>query len=463
MPPRCRARDDRRRCRVGASAARPWLAAVGAAGADRRARAPARARRRCRASSCSSCSRRRRLGGRRTLAGACRRDRRLPARQLVLHAAPLHVHDQRGREPACARRVPRRRGDRQRLRRARRAARSRGAAMRAPRPRALAPSRRLVPGLRLSSTASTARLGLDGAAVLHRHEQRLAHRGSEPAIASGTARRQRPRQSTSTTSMFSRSPGRRSASDDRRVLDAFVTELAASVELGELEAEAADSGTPRRRRTTCGRPSSRPSRTTSARRSAAIKASVTSLLQDDIDWTPEAQREFLNTIDEETDRLNALVGNLLDMSRLQAGALEIRARAGRARRGRPGSAPRASDAPTTDRRSTSPETLPRVLADAGAARACAREPDHERCCATRRRSAGRASRPGQSTESSTSGSWTAARVCRADRARAALPAVPAARRLRAEARASGSGSRSRRDSSRRWAARSSSRTLPAAV
>ena len=35
-------------------------------------------------------------------------------------------------------------------------------------------------------------------------------------------------------------------------------------------------------------------------------------------------REFLETIDEETDRLNALVGNLLDMSRLQAGALELR-------------------------------------------------------------------------------------------------------------------------------------------
>ena len=50
---------------------------------------------------------------------------------------------------------------------------------------------------------------------------------------------------------------------------------------------------------------------------------MTSLLQRDVDWTPEARQEFLETIDEETDRLNALVGNLLDMSRLQAGALEI--------------------------------------------------------------------------------------------------------------------------------------------
>ena len=33
-------------------------------------------------------------------------------------------------------------------------------------------------------------------------------------------------------------------------------------------------------------------------------------------------REFLATIDEETDRLNRLVGNLLDMSRIQTGALQ---------------------------------------------------------------------------------------------------------------------------------------------
>lgn len=60
---------------------------------------------------------------------------------------------------------------------------------------------------------------------------------------------------------------------------------------------------------------------------ASIKASVTSLLQQDVDWTPEATAEFLATIDEESDRLNALVGNLLDMSRLQTGALQLVIRA----------------------------------------------------------------------------------------------------------------------------------------
>ncbi len=56
---------------------------------------------------------------------------------------------------------------------------------------------------------------------------------------------------------------------------------------------------------------------------ASIKASVTSLLQHDVDWTEEATQEFLDTIDEESDRLNDLVGNLLDMSRLQSGALRF--------------------------------------------------------------------------------------------------------------------------------------------
>jgi two-component system sensor histidine kinase KdpD len=56
---------------------------------------------------------------------------------------------------------------------------------------------------------------------------------------------------------------------------------------------------------------------------SSIKASATSLLQRDVDWSEEATREFLETIDEESDRLNALVGNLLDMSRLQTGAVQL--------------------------------------------------------------------------------------------------------------------------------------------
>ncbi len=46
-------------------------------------------------------------------------------------------------------------------------------------------------------------------------------------------------------------------------------------------------------------------------------------MQRDVVWTQHAVHEFLETIDEETDRLNTLVGNLLDMSRLQTGALQL--------------------------------------------------------------------------------------------------------------------------------------------
>ena len=56
---------------------------------------------------------------------------------------------------------------------------------------------------------------------------------------------------------------------------------------------------------------------------ASIKASVTSLLAEDVEWSPEAVREFCVAIDEETDRLASLVANLLDMSRLTAGALSV--------------------------------------------------------------------------------------------------------------------------------------------
>jgi two-component system sensor histidine kinase KdpD len=56
---------------------------------------------------------------------------------------------------------------------------------------------------------------------------------------------------------------------------------------------------------------------------ASIKASVSSLRARDVEWTAEESNEFLAAIETDTDRLNQLVGNLLDMSRLQTGALEL--------------------------------------------------------------------------------------------------------------------------------------------
>ncbi len=54
-----------------------------------------------------------------------------------------------------------------------------------------------------------------------------------------------------------------------------------------------------------------------------IKGYATSLLRNDIEWDPDTRREFLTIIDEEADRLAALIDNLLDSSRLQSGTLKM--------------------------------------------------------------------------------------------------------------------------------------------
>ncbi|HYJ12757.1 MAG TPA: DUF4118 domain-containing protein, partial [Thermomicrobiales bacterium] len=53
----------------------------------------------------------------------------------------------------------------------------------------------------------------------------------------------------------------------------------------------------------------------------AIKASVTSLLDRSVHWDTTSQQEFFQAIDEETDRLARMVDNLLDLSRIESGAL----------------------------------------------------------------------------------------------------------------------------------------------
>lgn len=55
---------------------------------------------------------------------------------------------------------------------------------------------------------------------------------------------------------------------------------------------------------------------------ASIKASASSLLQEDVEWSDEERRSFALGIEREADRLNRLVANLLDMSRIEGGALK---------------------------------------------------------------------------------------------------------------------------------------------
>ncbi|HET8524626.1 MAG TPA: ATP-binding protein [Thermomicrobiales bacterium] len=54
---------------------------------------------------------------------------------------------------------------------------------------------------------------------------------------------------------------------------------------------------------------------------ATIKASATSLLDRSVEWDESARSIFLNAIDQETDRLTSMVANLLDLSRIEGGAL----------------------------------------------------------------------------------------------------------------------------------------------
>ncbi len=55
---------------------------------------------------------------------------------------------------------------------------------------------------------------------------------------------------------------------------------------------------------------------------ATITAAVTSLRSREFDWTTPEREELLAAIEEEAEHLNQVVGNLLDMSRIEAGSLQ---------------------------------------------------------------------------------------------------------------------------------------------
>lgn len=56
---------------------------------------------------------------------------------------------------------------------------------------------------------------------------------------------------------------------------------------------------------------------------ASIKGFATTLLAEDVRWEQESQREFLEIISKEADRMSELVNNLLDVSRIEAGSLTL--------------------------------------------------------------------------------------------------------------------------------------------
>jgi len=56
---------------------------------------------------------------------------------------------------------------------------------------------------------------------------------------------------------------------------------------------------------------------------ASAKAAVEGLRSAEVSWSPDEQRELLTTAKTSIDRLTSLVENLLDLSRLEAGALSV--------------------------------------------------------------------------------------------------------------------------------------------
>ncbi|WP_035802784.1 ATP-binding protein [Kitasatospora mediocidica] len=116
--------------------------------------------------------------------------------------------------------------------------------------------------------------------------------------------------------------GRRLPADEQRVLTAFAAHVAAALERDRLAAVAAEIEPIKaadRMRTALLAAVSHDLRTPLA----AARASVGSLRSPDVEFSAEDQSELLATADESLVKLTRLVDNLLDMSRLQAGALTL--------------------------------------------------------------------------------------------------------------------------------------------
>lgn len=117
--------------------------------------------------------------------------------------------------------------------------------------------------------------------------------------------------------------GPRLRASDRLVLSGFATQLSLALQGARLQRDANNALTLARTnelRTALLQAVSHDLRTPLA----SIRAAATSLLSEDVEWDRDATRELLEMIDGEAERLNRIVANLLDMSRLQTGAVEVR-------------------------------------------------------------------------------------------------------------------------------------------
>ncbi len=272
----------------------------------------------------------RRGGGRRRAVGRpCRRCPLVPRAELLLHAARAHLPGEQGGGPVRAVRVPHRGGD-----------------------------RRHPPGARARGTQPGRPPGAGGQAPqLLRFEapvggapgarpRRLRQR-APGALRAGPVRDPRPGRRTSSSTGGPNGPALRKVPPSRVPL------LVGEAELGTLVAVRREA---RALRTTTRAPGgvreaggrgggahppgqegggARLEAETNQLRAAlfssvthdlrtplaSIKAGVTSLLDEGVTLDPDQRRELLRTVLEETDRLNRLVGNIMDLARVRAGAL----------------------------------------------------------------------------------------------------------------------------------------------
>jgi signal transduction histidine kinase len=148
---------------------------------------------------------------------------------------------------------------------------------------------------------------------------RVAVSGAPPAAADGTPARPEARAAAREDLVLVAGGQDRPLTD--RLLHGFAAQAAAALDRDRLRTQAAQAevlAEGNRMRTALLAAVSHDLRTPLA----SIKASVSSLRQTDVTWTEDDEAEFLATIERSSDRLDALIGNLLDMSRLTTGSLE---------------------------------------------------------------------------------------------------------------------------------------------
>ena len=168
------------------------------------------------------------------------------------------------------------------------------------------------------------------------------------------------------------------AAADRRVVEAFAAQAAVALRQERLAEQAATRRPARRGRPDAHRAARRgqprpahPAGLRQGRRGQPAQPRTSTFADDDRD-------ELLATADESLDRLDRLVENLLDMSRLQAGALGVTAH--RDRRWRTPSPRPSTTSATRPRRVTVriPDDLPAVHADPGLLRTRPGQPARQR-------------------------------------------------------------------------------------